>query len=274
MNHMHQPLLVVQHLSLSLDGVIAIDDLSFVARDRQVTALIGPQGAGKTSVLNCITGFCRPSSGRLEFHSRARPFLLERMEACRITREAQIARTFRNPRIFRGMTVLENILVAQDARLSPAALLCGTLALAGKRSSQAAERAHYWLDKLGLRHLAGHMATTLLPPLKRRLEIVRALASGARLICMDEPDNGLDEWELDQLLRQLLDSKAEAPAMLITDTDLKFTGALGDHVVALDRGVCIATGSTSELCGHAAVLRAWLGVAPGGDTVPRIPLSC
>ena len=272
MNKADQPLLVVQHLSLAFGGVTAIDDLSFVARDRQVTALIGPQGAGKTSVLNCITGLCRPSSGRMEFHLRKRPFLLERMEPGRIAREAQIVRTFRNPRLFRGMTVLENILLAQDARRSRGTQLCGIFGLI--RSRTAVEPACYWLDKMGLSHTADKTADDLSPPLRRRIEIVRALASGARFICLDEPENGLDERERDHLLRQLNDIKAEAPAMLITSEDLRFAGPLGDHVVVLDRGACIAAGGASEVCRDAAVLRAWLGVAPGGETVPAIPVSC
>ena len=272
MNKADQPLLVVQHLSLAFGGETAIDDLSFVARDRQVTALIGPQGAGKTSVLNCITGFFRPSSGRMEFYSRKRPFLLERMEHGRIAREAQIVCNFRNPRLFRGMTVLENILLAQDARRSRTTLLCGIFG--SSRNRAAVERARYWLDKMDISHAAEKLAGDLSQPLRRRIEIVRALASGARLICMDEPGNGLDECECDHLLRQLIDVKTEAPAMLITGEDLRFAGALSDHVVVLDRGACITVGSTSEVCNNAAVLRAWLGVAPGGETVPAIPVSC
>lgn len=272
MNKADQPLLVVQHLSLAFGGVIAIDDLSFVARDRQVTVLIGCQGAGKTSVLDCVTGFCQPSSGRMEFHSRKRPFLLERMEHGRVAREAQIMRTFCNPRLFRDMTVLENILLAQHARRSRVTLLCGIFGLI--RSRAAVERARYWLDKMGLSHATDKVADDLSQPVRRRIEIVRALASGARLICMDEPESGLDGRERDHLLRQLNDIKAEAPAMLITGEDLRFAGALSDHIVVLDRGACIAAGSAREVCNNAAVLRAWLGVAAGGETVPAISVSC
>jgi branched-chain amino acid transport system ATP-binding protein len=272
MTETNPPLLIVQHLSLAFGGVTAIDNLSFVARDRQITALVGRQGAGKTCVLNCITGYYRPSSGRMEFHSGERPFLLERMEHCRIAREAQIVRSFGNPRFFRRMSVLETVLLAQDALRSRTALLCGSFGLTRNRAG--AERARYWLDKMGLQHLAGEMAADLSPLLRRRLEMVCALACGARLICMDQPENGLDERERDRLLRQLLDAKTGGPAMLITAEDLRFAGPLSDHVVVLDRGACIAAGSFHEVCGDAAVLRTWLGVAPGGETVPRVALSC
>jgi branched-chain amino acid transport system ATP-binding protein len=274
MSERHQPLLVVQHLSLAFGGITAIDNLSFIARDREATALIGPPGAGKTSVINCITGFSRACSGRLEFHVGKRPFLLERMEQCRITREARIVRTFRHPRLFTGMTTLENLLLARDARRSRAGMILGIFQFGGKRARQAAEHARYWLNKFGLGHAAGQKIADLSITVRRKLEIVRALASDARLVCIDEPENGLAARERDQLHRQLLEAKAEAPAMLITGPDLSFVGDLSDHVVVLDRGVCIATGSPGQICSDAAVLRTWLGVAPGGETVPRIPVSC
>jgi branched-chain amino acid transport system ATP-binding protein len=269
-----QSLLVVQRLSLAFAGVTAVDNLSFIARDGQVTGLIGPPGAGKMSIVNCITGFSRPSSGRLEFHCGKTTFLLERMDRCRIARDARIVRTFRHPRLFTGMTALENILLARDARRSRAGMVLGVFQLGGKRARQAAEHARYWLNKLGIGQAAGQRVADLSPPLRRKVEIARALASGARLVCIDEPENGFDARERDHLLRQLLDAKTEAPAMLITGPDLRFAGVLSDHVVVLDRGTCIAAGSVGEICGDTTVLRTWLGVAPGAETVPRVRLSC
>jgi branched-chain amino acid transport system ATP-binding protein len=273
MSNTGPPLLVVQHLTLAFANVIAIDDLSFTARDRQITAIVGPPGAGKTSVLNCISGLCRPSVGRIEFLCRpGTPMLLERMETSRINRDARIVRTFRNPRIFARLTVLENVLVAQNAARSRRTHL-STL-FASSTSRKASERAHYWLDRMGLTHALGRTAGALSSGLQRRVEIARALAATPRFLCMDEPAAGLDEWEQDDLIRRLQDCKAEIPAILVTGSDFKVPDALCDHLVIVDRGACIASGNGPDLSGHAPVLRAWLGVPAGGETMPRIPVSC
>ncbi len=273
MSETNVPLLVVQHLTLAFGSVTAIDDLSFTARDNQITAILGPGGAGKTSVLNCISGLCRPGSGGIEFHTAGgAPLLLERMESWRITREARIARTFRNPRIFAGLTVLENVLLAQNAMRSRAAELAALFTSA--KSRKAAQRARYWLDRMGLSQVAESPAGVLSPGSQRRLEIARALAADPRLLCLDEPAAGLDRWEQDALIRRMQDSKQQMPAVLITGHEAGTMESLCDHAVVLDRGRAIASGKARDLCSDAAVLCAWLGVPPGGESVPRIAASC
>ena len=235
--------------------------------------LAGPAGAGKTTTLNCITGFCRPQTGRIELRSRTPlPFLLERMDHYRIVREAGAVRTFRNPRLFFRMTVLENMLLAQSARRSSAGFLFMLIPMIGARKAK--ERCQYWLDRLGLAHLASRNAGELPPGLRRRLEIARALATEPRLICMDEPQSGLDARERDQLTEQLLEFKRAGPAILLATHDLRAAERLSDHVIALDHGVRIAAGKPRELSGHSAVLRSSLGVPPGGEKVPRVWASC
>src|SRR5690606_26554194 len=113
-----KPLLTVEHLSMRFGGLLAVDDLSFVAESGRITAVIGPNGAGKTTVFHCLTGFYAPSVGRLSLdRPDGRRFLLERMEGHRIARDAGVARTFQNVRLFPRMSVLENLLVAQHATL-------------------------------------------------------------------------------------------------------------------------------------------------------------
>ena len=107
------PLLAVEHLTMRFGGLMAVDDLSFNAYRDEITAIIGPNGAGKTTVFNCLTGFYRPSGGHLIMHADGGNLLLERIEGFRIARRARIARTFQNIRLFAGMTVLENLMVAQ-----------------------------------------------------------------------------------------------------------------------------------------------------------------
>ena len=116
------PLLAVEHLTMRFGGLVAVDDLSFTAYPREITAIIGPNGAGKTTVFNCLTGFYRPRAGRLAMYRNGERLLLERIEGFKIARQAGIARTFQNIRLFAGMTVLENLVVAQHNALMTASV--------------------------------------------------------------------------------------------------------------------------------------------------------
>ena len=157
---MSAPILTVEHLTMRFGGLTAVNDLSFFARAREITALIGPNGAGKTTLFNCITGFYKPTVGKLRL---AHPddgawFLLERLPEFRIAREARVARTFQNVRLFAGMTLLENLLVAQHNALMVASGytllgLFGSRAYAHAQAS-AIDKACYWLDRVGLAELA------------------------------------------------------------------------------------------------------------------------
>ena len=268
-----KPLLIVQHLSLAFGSITAVDDLSFVAPEDQITALVGPEGAGKTSVLNCVTGLCRPLTGRIELHGgRRAPFLLERMEHCRIARNAHVVRTFRNARLFASMTVLDNIVVAQNGRFGTGKVISSVFGFPSRR--RALEKARHWLDRVGLSREGARVAAELSPALQRRVEIARALATEPRLICMDEPAIGLSKHETTQLADILRGITRDGIALLVTAQDIRFAEMLASHTVALDHGACIAAGSPSELSDHPAVLRAYLGLPPGGEIVPRIHASC
>jgi branched-chain amino acid transport system ATP-binding protein len=114
-------LLKVEHLSMKFGGLMAINDFSFEAKRGDITALIGPNGAGKTTVFNCITGFYKPTMGMITLNQKSgKQYLLERLPDFRITKEAKVARTFQNIRLFSGLTVLENLLVAQHNKLMKA----------------------------------------------------------------------------------------------------------------------------------------------------------
>src|SRR4051794_36060677 len=158
-----EPILRVEHLSMRFGGLVAVDDLSFNARRGDITALIGPNGAGKTTVFNCITGFYKPTAGliRLE-HSDGRAFLLERLLNFRVAKLARVARTFQNIRLFPGMTVLENLVVAQHNVLMAASgfTVAGLFGLKVYRDAErtAVEKARYWLDRTRLLPRAGDSA--------------------------------------------------------------------------------------------------------------------
>src|SRR5882762_5494997 len=126
------PILIVDHLSMRFGGLVAVDDLSFTAERGHITALIGPNGAGKTTVFNCITGFYKPTTGLITMtHPEGGTYYLDRMADFRVSNTAKVARTFQNIRLFSGMTVLENLLVAQHNVLMKASgfTLFGVLGL-------------------------------------------------------------------------------------------------------------------------------------------------
>src|SRR5436305_4247846 len=151
---MRVPLLAVENLTMRFGGLVAVDDVSFTAYRGQITAIIGPNGAGKTTVFNCLTGFYRPSAGRLAVHKDGEILQLERIEGFRIVRRAGIARTFQNIRLFAGMTVLENLIVAQHNPLMKASVfsLAGLLRVPRYRAAQraAVARPGHWVDRIGL----------------------------------------------------------------------------------------------------------------------------
>jgi len=282
------PVLSVEHLTMRFGGLVAIDDLSFNVGRGDITALIGPNGAGKTTVFNCVTGFYKPTEGRIVMrHGPGRQqeavdavtagdgawarsaegavFLLERMPDFEISRHAKVARTFQNIRLFGGMTLLENLLVAQHNKLMAASgfTVGGIFGIPRFRreEKEAVEKAVYWLERTKLIDRADDPAGDLPYGDQRRLEIARAMCTEPHLLCLDEPAAGLnprESAELNELLQFI--RREHNTSILLIEHDMGVVMEISDHVIVLDYGVKISDGSAEFVRTDPRVIAAYLGV--------------
>ena len=257
-------MLTVTGLTMRFGGLKAVDDLLFEVRRGDITAVIGPNGAGKTTVFNCITGFYKPSEGAIALTPESGvSFRLDQMAGHQIARTAKVARTFQNIRLFAGMTVLENLLVAQHNRLMRASALGlgAVLRLARYRAAEARglEKAKHWLDRVGLTDRANHPAGELPYGAQRRLEIARAMCIDPVLLCLDEPAAGLNPRETENLNALLLSIRDDGCSLLLIEHDMGVVMRISDHVVVLDHGKKIADGTAADVRANPAVIAAYLG---------------
>jgi len=250
------PLLKLEGVSMTFGGLRAVNDVSLSLRQGELVGLIGPNGAGKTTVFNMITGHYKPTRGRIWFAGQE----ITGLAPNRIT-ALGIARTFQNIRLFKGMTVLENVLVAHHVRLQ-ASLWSALFRLPAYTREEEAMRqqAMELLREVGLEGFADAEASSLPYGLQRRLEIARALATRPRLLLLDEPAAGMNPEETRDLTAFIGRIRERfGLTILLIEHDMKLVMGICERIHVLDHGVTIAEGSPEAIRTHPRVIEAYLG---------------
>ncbi|HXX11466.1 MAG TPA: ABC transporter ATP-binding protein [Burkholderiales bacterium] len=250
-------LLKLDGISLAFGGVKALDDVSFEVRSHEIRAIIGPNGAGKSSLLNVINGVYHPSQGAVTYkgttYRQMRPH-----EAAR----RGIARTFQNIALFKGMTVLDNIMTGRTLKMH-AGFLFQCLYFGKARSEELAHRrkVEHIIDFLQIEHIRKTPVGRLAYGLQKRVELARALAAEPELLLLDEPMAGMNLEEKEDMCRFILDVNDEfGTTIVLIEHDMGVVMDLSDRVVVLDYGRKIGDGSPDEVRRNQAVIDAYLGV--------------
>ena len=253
---MSGPFLQVADLSMRFGGLLAVDGIGFDVRDREIFAIIGPNGAGKTTVFNCISGFYKPSTGRISLQGQE----LAGLGSHTVARHG-VVRTFQNVRLFKHMTALENLLVAQHRHLKTS-LPAGLLRTRTYRESEqkALDNALHWLDYMGLREFANREAGNLAYGHQRRLEIARCMLTRPRVLMLDEPAAGLnpqEKKELQALIEQL--RQQYGLAVLLIEHDMSLVMGVSERILVMENGLPIALGTPEAIRNDKRVIKAYLG---------------
>lgn len=249
-------LLDVKSICMRFGGLKAVDDLSFSLNDNDLVGLIGPNGAGKTTVFNMITGVYQPTSGEIFFQGKSlkglKPFEISRLG---------MTRTFQNIRLFKELSVLENILSATSKQIDygfTAAILKNKSFL--QKEQQLRDKAFELLSLFKLENRAEEAAGSLPYGDQRKLEIIRALATNPKLICLDEPAAGLNHQETHSLMETIARIRQDFKlTVLLIEHDMKLVMGICERIIVLDHGCRIEEGTPQVVQNSAKVIEAYLG---------------
>ena len=253
---MSQALLDVSGLSMRFGGLLAVNGVNIRVEQGQVVSLIGPNGAGKTTVFNCLTGFYRPTGGEIRLNGEA----IQGLPGHKIARKG-VVRTFQNVRLFKEMTAVENLLVAQHRHLNTG-FLAGLFKTPAFRKSEAEamDHARFWLEQVNLSEFANRNAGNLAYGQQRRLEIARCMMTRPQILMLDEPAAGLNPRETEDLKALIALLRAEhGVTVLLIEHDMHLVMSISDHIVVINQGTPLADGTPEQIRNNPAVIKAYLG---------------
>ena len=272
-------LLSTEHLTMQFGGVVAVDDLNIKIPTGEITALIGPNGAGKTTAFNVITGGYQPTNGRVVFDGEiiaencprskmkriyngtySEPYRETVVNKPDVITRMGLARTFQNIRLFKDLTVFENVLIAKHCHIK-AGLFGAAFRLNKAEERAMALDAEALLERVGLLESRNEKSSSLPYGKQRRLEIARALATGPRLLLLDEPAAGMNPKETDELSAFIVDIKDSFElTVFLIEHHMNLVMDISDSIYVLDYGKTIAYGTPAEVQNNDRVIQAYLGV--------------
>lgn len=246
--------LKLENMTMKFGGIVAIDELNLEVNDNEIVSIIGPNGAGKTTVFNCITGIYVPTAGNVEYYGES----ILKKDPDAITKKG-IARTFQNIRLFKDLTVYENVMIAMHLRYSDN-IFTSTFRLNYKKKADMVSKTKELLESQDLYKYRNEIASSLPYGLQRRLEIARALATEPKLLLLDEPAAGMNPQETSELTRYIEHIKKEfSLSILLIEHHMDLVMDISDKIYVLNFGKLIASGTKEDIQSDPVVIKAYLG---------------